>query len=131
MILFIVAFLLMALSFLMHQRSNSEVLGELQDSVTAMQEVQATQDALLDLQNQLDEAQTTIDALESSAEETDAALAEAQRENQALLALYTIQREIWRAVKPASTPSRRLNTGTHCLRLLRRVSPLPPSGMRS
>ena len=88
MILFIVAFLLMALSFLMHQRSNSEVLGELQDSVTAMQEVQATQDALLDLQNQLDEAQTTIDALESSAEETDAALAEAQRENQALLALY-------------------------------------------
>lgn len=82
MILFIVAFLLMALSFLMHQRSNSEVLGELQDSVTAMQEVQATQDALLDLQNQLDEAQTTIDALESSAEETDAALAEAQRENQ-------------------------------------------------
>ena len=93
MILFIVAFLLMALSFLMHQRSNSEVLGELQDSVTAMQEVQATQDALLDLQNQLDEAQTTIDALESSAEETDAALAEAQRENQALLALYTIQQQ--------------------------------------
>ena len=66
---------------------------ELQDSVTAMQEVQATQDALLDLQNQLDEAQTTIDALESSAEETDAALAEAQRENQALLALYTIQQQ--------------------------------------
>ena len=32
MILFIVAFLLMALSFLMHQRSNSEVLGELQNS---------------------------------------------------------------------------------------------------
>ena len=93
MILFIVAFLLMALSFLMHQRSNSEVLGELQDSVTAMQEVQATQDALLDLQNQLDEAQTTIDALESSAEETDAALAETQRENQALLALYTIQQQ--------------------------------------
>ena len=135
MILFIVAFLLMALSFLMHQRSNSEVLGELQDSVTAMQEVQATQDALLDLQNQLDEAQTTIDALESSAEETDAALAEAQRENQALLLCTpfssSILREIWRAVKPASTPSRRLNTGTHCLRLLRRVSPLPPSGMRS
>ena len=89
----IVAFLLMAPSFLMHQRSNSEVIGELQDSVTAMQEVQATQDALLDLQNQLDEAQTTIDALESSAEETDAALAEAQRENQALLALYTIQQQ--------------------------------------
>ena len=40
MILFIVAFLLMALSFVMHQRSNTEVLGELQDSVSAMQEIQ-------------------------------------------------------------------------------------------
>ena len=112
MILFIVAFLLMALSFLMHQRSNSEVLGELQDSVTAMQEVQATQDALLDLQNQLDEAQTRHCWLCTPFSSS-------------------ILREIWRAVKPASTPSRRLNTGTHCLRLLRRVSPLPPSGMRS
>ena len=37
MILFIAAFLLMALSFFMHQRSNSEVLGELQNSVTTMQ----------------------------------------------------------------------------------------------
>ena len=100
-----------------------------------MQEVQATQDALLDLQNQLDEAQTTIDALESSAEETDAALAEAQRENQALLALYTIQQQYsagdLAGCQPASTPSRRLNTGTHCLRLLRRGVTLPPSGMRS
>ena len=74
MILFIVAFLLMALSFLMHQRSNSEVLGELQDSVTAMQEVQATQDALLDLQTiqqqysagDLAGCQASIDAFEAS-----------------------------------------------------------------
>ena len=47
MILFIVAFLLMALSFLMHQRSNLRGAWGAQDSVTAMQEVQATQDALL------------------------------------------------------------------------------------
>ena len=112
MILFIVAFLLMALSFLMHQRSNSEVLGELQDSVTAMQEVQATQDALLDLQNQLDEAQTTIDALESSAEETDAALAEAQPGEPGTAGSVHHSAAVfcgryWRAVKPASTPSRR------------------------
>ena len=38
MILFIAAFLLMALSFLMHQRSNTEALGQLQNSVSAMQE---------------------------------------------------------------------------------------------
>ena len=48
MILFIAAFLLMALSFFMHQRSNTEALGELQHSVTAMQEVQATQEKILD-----------------------------------------------------------------------------------
>ena len=131
MILFIVAFLLMALSFLMHQRSNSEVLGELQDSVTAMQEVQATQDALLDLQNQLDEAQTTIDAQRKL---TPPWRRPSGRTRHCWLCTpfsSSILREIWRAVKPASTPSRRLNTGTHCLRLLRRVSPLPPSGMRS
>ena len=62
MILFIVAFLLMALSFLMHQRSNSEVLGELQDSVTAMQEVQATQYSAGDLAG----CQASIDAFEAS-----------------------------------------------------------------
>ena len=44
MILFIAAFLLMALSFLMHQRSNTEALGQLQSSMTAMQEIQATQE---------------------------------------------------------------------------------------
>ena len=74
MILFIVAFLLMALSFLMHQRSNSEVLGELQNSVSAMQEVQATQDALVELQAQLKDAEDTIAELESAAEKDQQAL---------------------------------------------------------
>ena len=135
MILFIVAFLLMALSFLMHQRSNSEVIGELQDSVTAMQEVQATQDALLDLQNQLDEAQTTSTRWSPPQRKlTPPWRRPSGRTRHCWLCTpfsSSILREIWRAVKPASTPSRRLNTGTHCLRLLRRVSPLPPSGMRS
>ena len=36
MILFIAAFLLMALSFAAHQRRNTEALGELQNSVSAM-----------------------------------------------------------------------------------------------
>ena len=96
MILFIVAFLLMALSFLMHQRSNSEVLGELQDSVSAMQEIQTTQDALLDLQGQLDDAQDTIDELESQAEASSQELTDAQQEAEALLALYTLQQPILR-----------------------------------
>lgn len=93
MILFVVAFLLMALSFLMHQRSNSEVLGELQDSVTAMQEVQASQEALLALQSELQDAQDTIDELQESAETNQEALTAAQTESEALLALYTLQQQ--------------------------------------
>jgi uroporphyrin-3 C-methyltransferase len=61
MILFIAAFLLMALSFLMHQRSNSEALGQLQNSVTAMQEVQATQEENIALQQQLSDLQEELD----------------------------------------------------------------------
>lgn len=93
MILFIVAFLLMALSFFMHQRSNSEVLGELQDSVSAMQEVQATQEALVDLQSQLDDAEKAIEDLQTAAEETDAQLDAQRQENEALLTLYTLQQQ--------------------------------------
>ena len=83
MILFIVAFLLMALSFLMHQRSNSEVLGELQNSVSAMQEIQATQDALVDLQDQLKDAEDTIEDLESAAADQQQALEACQDSIQA------------------------------------------------
>ena len=93
MILFIVAFLLMALSFLMHQRSNSEVLGELQNSVSAMQEIQATQDDLVDLQDQLKDAEDTIEDLESAAADQQQALEASQREAEALLALYTLQQQ--------------------------------------
>ena len=60
-ILFIAAFLLMALSFLMHQRSNSEALGQLQNSMTAMQEVQATQEENIALQEQLSDLQEELD----------------------------------------------------------------------
>ena len=60
MILFIAAFLLMALSFFMHQRSNTEALGELQHSVTAMQEVQATQEKIIELQEEVADLQEKV-----------------------------------------------------------------------
>lgn len=93
MILFIVAFLLMALSFLMHQRSNSEVLGELQHSVSAMQEVQAVQDKVIELQEKLADAQEEIDTLKDqmAQQEEDAALEE--KKIDALLGLYTLQQQ--------------------------------------
>lgn len=98
MILFIVAFLLMALSFLMHQRSNTEALGELQHSVSAMQEVQAIQDKIIQLQEELADAQDTVDALQDQAE-ADALARQAlqdqadalQDQAAALTALYCLQ----------------------------------------
>ena len=93
MILFIVAFLLMALSFLMHQRSNTEALGQLQNSVSAMQEVQAVQDKVIQLQEELDKAEDEMDGLNKQLQEKDAAVADAAKDTEAMLALYTLQQQ--------------------------------------
>ena len=68
MILFIAAFLLMTWSFFSHQRSNTEVLGRLQSSMTAMQEVQELQDQVIALQKELAEAQEAADTFEDANE---------------------------------------------------------------
>lgn len=57
LVLFIAAFLLMALSLLMHQRSNEEAIGELKDSISAMREAQIGQDRISELEQALEEAQ--------------------------------------------------------------------------
>lgn len=93
MVLFIVAFLLMALSFLMHQRSNTEALGELQSSVNAMQAVQATQEKVIALQDELAKAHEDIAKLQDENEESHAVLADTEREMEALLELYTLQQQ--------------------------------------
>ena len=93
MILFIAAFLLMALSFFMHQRSNTEALGELQDSVSAMQEIQNTQDKVIQLQEELsaqkEEAEGLEKELEASRKETEAA----DKNTEAMTALYILQQQ--------------------------------------
>lgn len=68
MIMFIAAFLLMAWSFASHQRSNTEALGRLQSSVTAMREVQDLQDRVIALQKELAEAKQTADTLQDANE---------------------------------------------------------------
>ncbi len=89
MILFIVAFLLMAWSFASHQRSNTEALGKLQSSVTAMQGVQ---DRMLNLQDELEAAQARIDELERQAELRDSEMEAYQRQYQALASLNSLER---------------------------------------
>ena len=93
MILFIVAFLLMALSFFMHQRSNTEALGELQHSVSALQEVQATQDKNIQLQEELSTANDELDSLKNQLAESREETLAAQEVTDAMLALYTLQQQ--------------------------------------
>lgn len=95
MILFIAAFLLIALSSLMHQRSNTEALGKLQNSVTAMQEVQANQEKIIELQDELSQAADALDALEKEHEDAlaakDQALSEQEKVISAMTDLYRLQ----------------------------------------
>ncbi len=70
MVLFIAAFLLMAMSFIAHQRSNTKTIGQLQSSVSAMRDVQDLQKQVIDLQNQLAEAREENETLQKDLEET-------------------------------------------------------------
>ncbi len=72
LVLFAAAFLLMAMSFVAHQRSSEEAMGDLQSSVGAVQEVQELQEQAIALQKELAEAreaaETFQDANETSRE---------------------------------------------------------------
>jgi len=93
MVLFIVAFLLMAMSFFMHQRSNSEAMGQLTNSVNALQQVQATQDQNVRLQEDLETAQNQNSTLQKQVESANGSRDQAQAESSALLSLYTLQQQ--------------------------------------
>lgn len=93
MVLFIAAFLLMAWSFVSHQRSNTEALGRLQSSVGAMQEVQELQDQVISLQKELAEAQEAIEALRDENAAQQAAVEELEGQREAMERLYTLQQQ--------------------------------------
>ena len=54
LILFIAAFLLMALSFLSHQRTNEQVLGQLHTNVSSLEKLQSALEENVRLQEQVD-----------------------------------------------------------------------------
>lgn len=89
MILFIAAFLLMAWSFASHQKSNTEAIGKLQSSVTAMQGVQ---DRVIGLQKELDDAQDQIEDLERDLSLREMEMEAHNRQYQALGSLYSLER---------------------------------------
>ena len=82
-VLFTVALLLMIWSLFSHQRSNTEAIGRLQGSVSAMQEVQELQEQVIQLQKELAEVK---EQLEQEQEAAETAAAAARDEAGALLA---------------------------------------------
>lgn len=100
LVLFIVAFLLMIWSLFSHQRSNTEAIGQLQGSLTAMQEVQELQERVIALQEELSEAQKLLaDEQEETADQSrQTAEAQAssdlfQQKCDALYYLYALQQQ--------------------------------------
>lgn len=98
MILFIAAFLLMAWSFASHQRSNTEALGRLQSSVSAMQEVQDLQDQVIALQRELAETQRELTESREALKD----LAETQKElTETRKALEALEKQAAQSVEAA------------------------------
>ena len=93
LILFLAAFLLMFLSMLSHQRSNTETLGQLQNSVSAIQEIQATQEQIIELQKRLDKTETERDEAKEELKVISDSISDLEKTSQALLALYNLQQE--------------------------------------
>lgn len=67
------------------------MLGELQDSVNAMQAVQQTQEKVIELQEELSDLQDQMDALQEEKDASDDALLDANRQLDAMIGLYSLQ----------------------------------------
>ena len=94
MILFIAAFLLMALSFLMHQRSNTEAMGQLETSIHAtMEDIQDAQLKITELEKELVTTQEALEDAQTKASDTESKLDTAETELDAILALYAVQQK--------------------------------------
>ena len=94
MILFIAAFLLMALSFAMHQRSNTEAMGQLQTSIHAtMEDIQDAQLKITELEKELLKTEEALEEAEARAGQAEAVLDAAETDLEALLSLYAVQQK--------------------------------------
>lgn len=98
MILFVAAFLLMTLSFLMHQRSNTEAMGQLQTSFSStIEDLQEMQERIVSLEKDLTKTKTALENTAAELEETqsqlnasDTALKESLAMQEALNRLYCL-----------------------------------------
>ena len=90
-VLFLAAFLLMAMSLVMQHRSKA--MGRLEDSVSALQETQRVQDENLQLQKEIQDLTEELAQAQSDLAESESQLAEQGQTLQALNLLYELQQE--------------------------------------
>ena len=79
LILFIAAFLMMALSFLSHQHTNEQVLGQLKTNVSSLSRLQSALEENMQLQEQLDAQKIQLEELQkglSASQESQSKLSE-------------------------------------------------------
>ena len=100
LILFVVAFLLIAYSALVQQHSQITALDKLSDNLTAAQEVQNLQERIIELQGQLEaeekqnrDLSDQLEDLQQEYEYSATAALDAQEAQNALYALYTLQQQ--------------------------------------
>lgn len=96
LILFTVAFALILVSFIMHQRSNQQVLGELQNSVNVIEQLQDALDENAQLQKELNDTQKELEKAQAALEKAqsdDETGADAAAGQAAMELLYTLQQE--------------------------------------
>ena len=91
LLLFSAALLLMGLSSLLHQRSNTEALGQLQNSVSVMQEVQNLQDKIIDLQESREGLEEQLEQAQDERRSVEEQLEAEQKRAKAMDSLYVIQ----------------------------------------
>ena len=93
MVMFIAAFLLMALSLVMHQRTTSEGIGELQHSFSAMQSIQSQQEKVIELQDALNDADSEREALEKTIRDLEDQMDQDDMAAKAMEQLYILQQQ--------------------------------------
>lgn len=96
LVMFIAAFLLMALSLVMHQRTTSEGIGELQHSFSAMQSIQSQQERVIELQDALNRADSEQEALEETIQSLEDQIRQDDMAAKAMEQLYILQQQYLR-----------------------------------
>lgn len=103
LILFIAAFLLMTLSFLSHQRSNEQVLGQLHTNVSSLEKLQSALEENVRLQEQVDVQKFQLEELRKELALSESAQSQLTEKIAALeIALAQQQKELETLQKTAS-----------------------------